>query len=345
VTRTALVLGGSVFVGKHLVERLLEHDMHVAVLNRGRTPSVLPPDVERLLADRTDAEQMRAALDGREWDAVYDVSGFVMAAGGSDMDGLLDMLDGRVGAYVYTSSIMAYDQSWLGVFPWTEDQPTNPDGVASYGGFKAIAEQAILARHARTGFPGSVARPAAIYGPDNNIYDMELPMFLRLLQRRPILVPHGGLVVGSYGHVDDLCEAMITMACSPAATGEVFNVSGESVDVNRYVAALAGVVGAEPDVVYVPDEMLTELDAAAAPPAYGHLFKARHHAMVSMAKGHRLLGVIPNLDLVSGHAHTYDWFRMQRYDQLAQPLVDPVWKATWDFAHEAAIADRIRSRA
>ena len=64
----------------------------------------------------------------------------------------------------------------------------------------------------RTGFPGSVARPAAIYGPDNNIYDMELPMFLRLLQRRPILVPHEGLVVGSYGHVDDLCEAMITMA-------------------------------------------------------------------------------------------------------------------------------------
>ena len=82
------------------------------------------------------------------------------------------------------------------MFPWTEDQPTNPDGPATYGGFKALAERAILARHARTGFPGSVARPAAIYGPDNNIYDMELPMFLRLLQRRPILVPHEGLVVG-----------------------------------------------------------------------------------------------------------------------------------------------------
>ena len=343
MTRTALVLGGSVFVGKHLVERLLEHDMHVAVLNRGRTPSALPSDVERLVADRTDAEQMRAALDGREWDAVYDVSGFVMAAGGSDVDRLLDLLDGRAGAYVYTSSIMAYDQSWVGVFPWTEDQPTNPDGPASYGGFKAIAEQAILARHAHTGFPGSVARPAAIYGPDNNIYDMELPMFLRLLQRRPILVPHGGLVVGSYGHVDDLCEAMITMACSPDAAGEVFNVSGDSVDVNRYVAVLAEVVGAEPDVVHVPDELLPELGQSGAPPAFGHLFKFRHHAMVSTVKAQQL-GISPRFDLVSGHAHTYDWFRTQRYEQLSQPLVDPVWKATWDFEHEAATAGRIRSR-
>jgi nucleoside-diphosphate-sugar epimerase len=344
VSRSELVLGGSVFVGKHLVERLLEQGDHVAVLNRGRTPSTLPPDVERLVADRTDAEQMRAALDGRDWDGVYDVSGFVMAAGGSDIDGLLDLLDGRVGAYVYTSSIMAYDQSWVGVFPWTEDQPTNPDGPATYGGFKALAERAILARHARTGFPGSVARPAAIYGPDNNIYDMELPMFLRLLQRRPILVPHGGLVVGSYGHVDDLCDAMVTMTGSVAAAGEVFNVSGESVDVDRYVGVLAAVVGVEPDVVHVPNDLLPELVAVGARPAFGHLFNVRHHAMVSTAKLQQVLGVTPRFDLVGGHAHTYEWFRAQGYDQLSEPLVDPVWKATWDFEHEAAIAGRIRSR-
>ena len=37
MTATALVLGGSVFVGKHLVAQLVERDMEVAVLNRGRT--------------------------------------------------------------------------------------------------------------------------------------------------------------------------------------------------------------------------------------------------------------------------------------------------------------------
>ena len=337
-----LVLGGSVFVGKHLVEGLMRHGARVAVLNRGRTASSLPDSVERLVADRTDATQMRDALAGREWDAVFDVSGVVMSAGGSDVEGLLDLFDGRVGAYVYTSSIMAYDQSLVGRFPWTEDLPTNPDGADSYGGFKAVVEAAILDRHRRTGFPGSVARPAAIYGPDNNIFDMELPMFLRLLQRRPVLVPHGGLVVGTYGHVDDLCATMIAMAASPAAAGEVFNVSTDSVDVNRYISVLADVVGADADVVYVPDDLLPELTAPGAKPAFGHLFKVRHHAALSVDKARRLLGVVPQYDLISGHADTYRWFCEQGLDRVDAALVDPLWKASWDFDTEASVAERIR---
>ena len=58
-------------------------------------------------------------------------------------------------------------------------------------------------------------RPAAIYGPHNNIYDMEAAMFLRLVQGRPILVPHGGLVLNSYGHVDDLVDAIMVMCTAP----------------------------------------------------------------------------------------------------------------------------------
>lgn len=340
--KRALVLGGSVFVGKHLVDALLASGASVAVLNRGRTPTTLGDDVERLVADRTDLGQLRSALAERDWDAVFDVSGFVMAAGGSDFEGLLDLLDGHTGAYVYTSSVMAYDQSWLGVFPWVESQPTNPDGSSTYGGFKALAEATLLARHGRSGFPASIVRPAAIYGPDNNIYDMETPMFLRLLQRRPILVPHGGLVVGSFGHVDDLCAAMITLATHPAARGEVFNISADSVDVNRYIAVLAAVVGREPDVVGVPDDVLADLSVPGTPPAFGHLFKVRHHAMVSIEKAQRLVDYTYRYDIRSGHDQTYQWFLRQGWDRLDGPLADPVWRSSWDFTFEAAVADRIR---
>ncbi len=337
-----LVLGGSVFVGKHLVDLLVAEGHTVAVVNRGVTPSALPPGVEHLRADRTDPAQLRAALGDREFDAVFDVSGFVMAAGGGDIDGLFALLDGRVGAYVYVSSIMAYDQSQAGWFPWTEDMPTNPDGPTSYGGFKALSETAMLARHSATGFPASAVRPAAIYGPDNNIYDMETPMFLRLLQGRPILVPHGGLVVGSYGHVDDLCEAMLVMATTPAAQGNVFNVTGESLDVHRYVRTLAEIVGREPDMVQVPDTLLAEITAAGAAPVFSHLFKVRHHAIIENDKITATLGWRPRYDVVSGHRHTYEWFSAQGWADLDEALGDPVWKASWDFAAEAALAERIR---
>ncbi len=334
---TSLVLGGSVFVGKHTVDALLAAGHHVAVLNRGRTPSDLPDEVERLVADRTDIAQMRSVLDGRDWDAVFDVSGFVMAAGGSDIEGLLDLLDGHVGHYVYVSSIMAYDQSLAGIFPWTEDLPTSTEGPASYGGFKAVAEAGMLARHRANGFPATIVRPAAIYGPDNNIFDMELPMFLRLLGHRPILVPHGGLVVGSYGHVDDLCEAMVAMVGNPAAMGEVFNITGESVTVNRYIDVLADIAGETPNVVFLPDSMLGDLPGT----VFGHLFGVRHHAMLSIEKAQRLIGFTNRFDLRSGHTDAYEWFCRKGYHDVDGPMVDAMWKASWDFETEAAVAERV----
>lgn len=334
----ALVLGGSVFVGRRLVEVLVAAGHDTAVLNRGRTPATLPPGVTHMVADRTDPESMQAALAGITWDAVYDVSGFVMAAGGSDIEGLLDLLDGRVGAYVFVSSVMGYDQSFIGLLPWTEDLPDNPAGAGTYGGFKAMAERAVLARHAATGFPGSIVRPAAIYGPGNNIFDMETPMFLRLEQGRPILLPHSGLVSTSYGHVDDLCDVLAAMATHPGAAGEVFNITGEGVTSRRYITTLAEVVGAEPDIVEVPDAYTATL----ASPCFGHLFGLRHHAVLSIEKAARVLGFAPRFGLRDGHEHTYEWFRRQGWSGRTEPLVDPVWNATWDFDAEAAVAKELR---
>ncbi|MFM8649586.1 MAG: NAD-dependent epimerase/dehydratase family protein [Actinomycetota bacterium] len=330
----ALVLGGSVFVGRRLVEILVATGHDVTVLNRGRTRTELPPGVRLLKADRTDADSMRSALAGTEWDAVFDVSGFVMAAGGSDIEGLIDLVDGRVGHYVYVSSIMAYDQSLVGVMPWTEDLATDASGPASYGGFKALAERAMRERHSRTGFPVTIARPAAIYGPYNNIYDMETPMFLRLLQRRPILLPHEGLVTASYGHVDDLCAGLIDFVGRAEACGEVFNTTAEAVTTRRYVETLANIVGRDPNVVMVPESRPAGFPRG----VHGHLFAQAHHAVLSTAKFENLSGAAPRYDFEAGHRQTYEWFLAQGWAELEEPLADPVWFASWDFEAEARAA-------
>lgn len=332
----ALVLGGSVFVGRRLVEALVAGGHEVTVLNRGRTATSLPSEVQQLTADRSDHASMSAALAGTTWDVVYDVSGFVMVAGGSDIAALVELLDGSVGHYVFVSSIMAYDQSLVGLMPWTEEMPTDPSGQG-YGGFKAMAESVMLERQRRTGFPVTVVRPAAIFGPANNIFDMETPMFLRLLQHRPILVPHGGLVTGSYGHVDDLCAVMVAMAGRRESFGEVFNVTADAVTSERYVRTLADIVGVEPELVMVPDDRLATLP----PKVFGHLFTARHHAVLSTDKLDRVLGLGSRFDFRRGHEQTYDWFRSQGWHELAGPLSDPVWRASWDFDAEAVAAEML----
>ncbi len=335
----ALVLGGSVFVGRQLVDSLLAGGHDVTVLNRGVTPTDLPGDVERLVADRNDLDQMASVLDGRDWDAVFDVSGFVMAAGRTDPERHLDLFHDRVGHYVFVSSIMAYDQSLVGIAPWSEDHPTDRSGVRTYGGHKAVFEAALLSRFERRQFPATVVRPANVYGPRNNVFDMETPMFLRLLRGRPVLLPHSGLVTASYGHVEDLCDAMIGLVGNRRALGEVFNITAGAVTSRRYVEILARIVGVEPNIVEVPDSRLHELP----PGSFGHLFSWRHHAVPSIDKARHLLGHEPRFDIRAGHQQTYAWFVQHGYDRLETSLVDPVWRATWNFAAEDAAVAILRS--
>ncbi len=332
----SLVLGGSTFVGRRLVAQLVDLGHDVAVLNRGRTASELPDSVRRIVGDRTDADSMRQALEGTEWDAVHDVSGFVMVGGGSHFAELLDLLDGRTGAYVFVSSVMAYAPSHL--MPWTEDLPVRDEPATTYGGFKAYAEGLVRDRFARTGFPGSVARPAAIYGPDNNIHDMETAMFLRLRRGLPVLVPHEGLVTTSYGHVDDLCAQLIAMAATPAAAGEVVNATGEAMTSLGYVEALADIVGVEPDVHVVPSHLVPDLEGT----LHGHLFKTRHHGILSTEKARITLGLPAERGFVAGHRDTYDWFCASPLVDAPDTLADPVWGAGYDFPAEARALEILR---
>ncbi len=70
-------------------------------------------------------------------------------------------------------------------------------------------------------------------------------MFLRLRRNLPILMPHQGLVVNSFGHVDELADALLVMATHPGAPGEIFNISGVGVTAEQYVRTLAEIVGAD----------------------------------------------------------------------------------------------------
>lgn len=330
-----LILGGSTFVGRRMVDLLVRDGHAVSVLNRGRTASELPDGVSRIVGDRTSTESMRAALDGTEWDAVIDVSGFVMAAGGGEYEELLGLLDGRVGAYVFVSSIMAYEPS--GVMPWTEDVPQTSDAATTYGGFKAHAERAILERHATTGFPGSVARPAAIYGPENNIHDMETAMFLRLRRGLPVLLPHEGLVTTSYGHVDDLCLNLREMAQLPAAAGEIVNITGQGASSRAFTLMLADIAGVEANIVEVPTGF------TGAKPVYGHLFGVKHHGILSVAKA-ASLGLTVERGMRRGYEETYAWFCESPLVDAPDSMSDPVWGAGYDFALEAEVAAALQAR-
>jgi 2'-hydroxyisoflavone reductase len=158
--RTILVLGGTNFLGPHIVDAALARGHTVTLFNRGKTHPGLYPNVEKLRGDR---DGHLEALAGRKWDAVVDPSGFVPRL----VKASAELLAPNVGRYLFISTISVYkdddkpnaDESAPVA---TIADPTNEDVKTNYGALKVLSEQA-----AEAAMPGRVAilRPGLIVGP------------------------------------------------------------------------------------------------------------------------------------------------------------------------------------
>ena len=155
-----LILGGTLFVGRHLVEAALARGHEVTLFNRGQRNPELFPEVEKLRGDR---DGNLDALRGRSWDAVVDTSGYVPRLVRDSAELLAD----AVRLYVFVSTVSVYADFSR---PSDEDSPlaTTADETAeevngeTYGPLKALCERA-----AEEAMPGRVlvVRPGLIVGP------------------------------------------------------------------------------------------------------------------------------------------------------------------------------------
>jgi nucleoside-diphosphate-sugar epimerase len=250
-----LVLGGSAFNGRALVRQLVGAGHEVAVLNRGRTPVEFPAGVERLTGDRTQPETLRAALAGRSWDAVFDLTGYRA----DDVRVTAELLDGTVGHYLFASSMAIYAR--CEGLPIDEDHPLERGPAQSdYGLGKIACEEALFERHARTGFPATVVVLPMVFGPHNIIPDREQRMFARLSLGRPILVPGEGHTRGQVVHVEDAARAWLALCGLRGSFGRRYNVIADEPFTDLgYVAACAQAMGVEPRIVHVPRELMDAL--------------------------------------------------------------------------------------
>jgi len=250
-----LVMGGSSFNGRVLVRQLVEAGHAVTVLNRGRTPTEFPAGVERVTGDRTQPDTMRAALAGRSFDAVFDLTAYRP----DDVKLAAELLDGRVGHYLFASSMAIYSRC-RGT-PIDESHPVETGAAQSdYGLGKIACEQVLMERHAKTGFPAPTVVLPMVFGPHNIIPDREQRMFARLALGRPILVPGEGRTRGQVVHVEDAGRAWLALCGVKQAVGRRYNIiADEPFTDSSYIAACAKAVGVEPRLVHIPRTLMDAL--------------------------------------------------------------------------------------
>jgi nucleoside-diphosphate-sugar epimerase len=154
-----LVLGGTSFVGRAIVDDALRTGFDVTLFSRGRTGTGLFPGLPRRRGDR-DTGDCAALRDGR-WDAVVDVSGYVPRHVGQAMDAL----GGRAGRYLFISSHAVYQTEGVGPGS-TEDTPRRPPARdteelngETYGRLKVACEDDVTARY---GDRAAIVRPVKV---------------------------------------------------------------------------------------------------------------------------------------------------------------------------------------
>jgi 2'-hydroxyisoflavone reductase len=269
-----LVLGGTKFLGRHIVEAALERGHGVTIFHRGKTNRGLFGDrVEEVLGDRDG--RLEALASGR-WDAVVDTSGYFPRIVGASAK----LLAERADHYTFVSSISVYADFSTGPHEGSplrklEDETVEElgDEYQYYGGLKALCERAVERE-----FPGrtAVVRPGLIVGPhdptDRFTYWPE-----RLARGGKILAPGPPDRLVQFVDVRDLA-AWIVRLVEERRTG-VFNATSEGVSWGELLA------GAE--VTWVSDGFLVEHRVGewielplwiADPEWVGH-----HHADVSRA--------------------------------------------------------------
>ncbi len=201
-----LIIGGTRFLGRYLVESALNRNHEVTLFNRGQSNSDLYPDIEQIHGDR-DGELDK--LNGHTWDAVIDTCGYYPRIVSASAKFLSD----KVKHYIFISSISVYaDLSKPGV---NENSPvgTMDDATIeeitedSYGPLKALCEQVVEKQFPDTNL---VIRPGLIVGP-HDLSDRFSYWIHRINKGGKVLAPEPKDYNVQYIDVRDLSDWIIRM--------------------------------------------------------------------------------------------------------------------------------------
>lgn len=227
-----LILGGTGFIGPHMVRYAMYRGHQVTLFNRGRSNPGLFPGVETLIGDR---DNQLDALRGHSWDAVIDNSGYVPRHVRDSAELLLD----SVGRYVFTStgSVYNFDQDEL-----TEDaellpieDPTSEDTDRYYGPLKVLCENAVADTYRER---GTVVRLHVVAGPGDPT-DRYTYWPVRIDRGGDIIAPGSQATPVQYIDVRDLAEFMVHLI--ERDIGGTYNAAGPALDETSMAEFLYGV--------------------------------------------------------------------------------------------------------
>lgn len=244
-----LVIGGTSFVGRHIVEQSLLNGHEVVLFNRGKTNPDLFPACRRIIGDRrTNMDQ--AALE--QWDAVIDTSGYTP----NDVKPVIEALKQKSDHYTFISTISVYDDFSKGDVDengtkFTRTVETDEVTGETYGPLKVMCENEV---NEGFGEKALIVRPCIVVGPDDPT-DRFSYWAMRTVEEGPIAIPGGDRKV-QWIDVRDLAKWVVDMI-EEKKTG-TFNAASEPVSFEAFIEELIADQGTE--TIAIPDTVVAKVE-------------------------------------------------------------------------------------
>ncbi len=308
--KRVLVIGGTGFIGRLLVTGLARAGHEVYILHRKSRHS-LGRRIHNLVGDRNDAASVRKALGAIRFDAVYDNAyDWEHGTTGSQVEATAQIFDGKVGRYVFMSSVAAYGD---GLNHHEGDALAPDDHVNAYARNKAMSERALFRMHQRTGFPIVTLRPPFVYGPGNTFY-REAFFWDRFRAGRPVILPSEGHRLMQFIYVRDLVELAIKAIELRNALGHAFNTANpRAITQHELILDLARVAGVkEPQIVSIPRELIVRAGGQAVGEKlyFGYYYDVPAITQI-VTKAQRMLAFKPT-DFIDGLKASYRAYLKKR---------------------------------
>ncbi len=269
-----LVIGGTGFIGPHVVRQLHAAGHELAVLHRGGQTADVPAGVARIQGDRRDLAAVRPAFAALAPEIVVDV----ILSSGRQGAAVMDLFRGRARRIVALSSMDVYracgvlhgsEPGPLEPLPLTEDSalrtvlrtypPASIEMLKSVFGWlddeydKIPVERAILGD---PDLPGTVLRLAMVYGPGDPLHRL-FPWLKRMDDGRPALLfaDDQARWRGSKGYVENVAAAIVLAVLNDRAAGRVYNVAeAETATEVEWAQRVAEAAGWGGEMVVLPRE-------------------------------------------------------------------------------------------
>jgi nucleoside-diphosphate-sugar epimerase len=221
-----LIIGGSYFCGRVLVEELLAAKKYqIFVYNRGNVPLKMNGVVE-LIGDRRNSQQVQDVIPAEQWHAVVDFCAYDPA----DIKNLIRFLPGDICHYILISTTSVYVPSQkLSIqedFPKLIGPQPELGEFSDYGFNKWLTECALTDECALQDIPFTILRPAIVYGP-YNYAPREFRLFEAMDRNEIIVLPEDDPSFYSFIYVVDLARIILECMQKMQATNQAFNVCSE----------------------------------------------------------------------------------------------------------------------